>query len=231
MLISGLQKLTLLDFPGHTACTVFTAGCNFRCPFCYNAPLVLHTEDTPRISEDEFFKFLAKRHGLLDGVCVTGGEPTLQPGLVDFLARIKEAGFLVKLDSNGSKPEVLREVIEKGLVDRVAMDVKNSPERYAATCGLKNLDLSPIRESIALLMEGRVDYEFRTTVTRELHDTESIGKAAEMIAGAKAYYIQNFRNEGDLVGGNFSECSKDELEMLLSAAIRHVPNAKLRGVD
>ncbi len=231
MLINGLQKLTLLDFPGRAACTVFTGGCNFRCPFCYNTSLVLRTEDQPQILEEDIFAFLEKRHGLLDGVCVTGGEPTLQPGLVDFLLKIKDHGFLVKLDTNGSRPEVLRKAIEAGAVDRVAMDIKSSPERYGAVCGVRNVDMGAIRESVDMLLAGTVDYEFRTTVVRELHSERDIEGAAEFIKGAKEYYLQCFRNEGDILGGSFSAYNRLELEVMLRAARKHVPAAQLRGVD
>ena len=172
-MICGLQKMTLLDYPGKIACTVFLGGCNFRCPFCHNSELFMGKPE--KLMEDEdFFKFLKSRKGLLDGVCVSGGEPTLYPHLPEFLAKIKELGFLVKLDTNGSRPEVVKELVEKNLVDYVAMDVKNSPAMYARTVGLETMDLTPIEESLRLLMKGSVDYELRTTLVAQLHTAASI---------------------------------------------------------
>ena len=172
-MICGLQKMTLLDFPGKIACTVFLGGCNFRCPFCHNSELLMGKPE--KLMEDEdFFKFLKSRKGLLDGVCVSGGEPTLYKNLPEFLARIKELGFLVKLDTNGSRPEVVRELVEKNLVDYIAMDVKNSPAMYAQTIGLETMDLTPIEESLRFLIGGTVPYELRTTLVSQLHTEESI---------------------------------------------------------
>ena len=169
MKIHGLQKMTLLDFPGRVACTVFLGGCDFRCPFCHNFELVDGSSQA-LMEEDELFAFLKKRTGLLDGVAITGGEPCLRPDLPELLAKIKDLGYVVKLDTNGTHPALLRTIIDEGLVDYVAMDVKNSPEKYAATVGLERVDLAPVRESVELLKSGRVDYEFRTTVVDELHD-------------------------------------------------------------
>ena len=172
-MICGLQKMTLLDYPGKIACTVFLGGCNFRCPFCHNSELFMGKPEK-LMEDEEFFAFLKTRKGLLDGVCVSGGEPTLYPRLPEFLAKIKELGFLVKLDTNGSRPEVVKELVEKNLVDYVAMDVKNSPAMYARTVGLETMDLTPIEESLRLLMKGSVDYELRTTLVAQLHTAASI---------------------------------------------------------
>ena len=172
-MICGLQKMTLLDFPGKIACTVFLGGCNFRCPFCHNSELFMGKPE--KLMEDaEFFEFLSTRKGLLDGVCVSGGEPTLYKDLPDFLAKIKEMGFLVKLDTNGYRPEVLKALVEKGLVDYVAMDVKNSPAMYAQTVGLEKMDLAHIEESLRFLIGGEQPYELRTTLVRPFHDEASI---------------------------------------------------------
>lgn len=227
--LKGLQKLTLLDFPQRVACTVFTGGCNFRCPFCHNASLVLEPDLGDELSEDELFAFLQKRRGVLDGVCVTGGEPLLQKGIGGLLRRIKDLGFDVKLDTNGYYPEALKALVSEGLVDYVAMDIKNSPALYAKTAGLEALELSRIEESVRFLMSGAVEYEFRTTVTRELHDKGSLVEAAEFIKGAKRYYLQTFIDSGDLVGGTFSAYSKSEMEELLKAVKAFVPTAQLRG--
>ena len=172
MKIHGLQKMTLLDFPGRVACTVFFGGCDMRCPYCHNAELLDGT--APAVMDDtELLAFLKKRQGLLDGVCFTGGEPLLQKDLPEFAAKVRDLGYPVKLDTNGNHPDRLEKMIREGLVQYVAMDIKNSPERYAETAGLRQMDLAPIRESVSLLMEGKTDYEFRTTVVAELHDDES----------------------------------------------------------
>lgn len=187
MQISGLQKMTLLDFPGKVACTVFLSGCNFRCPYCHNAEL-LDGRIEPLMSVEEFLSFLKKRVGLLDGVCVSGGEPTLHPGLKELLGQIKAMGYAVKLDTNGSRPAVLKELAEDGLVDYVAMDIKNAPDKYAPTCGLSAMDPAPIEESIRFLLAGKVDFEFRTTVVRELHtaqDIVKIGRWLTELSGGK----------------------------------------------
>lgn len=172
-MICGLQKMTLLDYPGKIACTVFLGGCNFRCPFCHNSELFMGKPE--KLMEDaEFFKFLSTRKGLLDGVCVSGGEPTLYKDLPEFMAKIKELGFLVKLDTNGSRPEIVKQLAAEGLVDYIAMDVKNSPAMYAQTVGLEAMDLTPIEESLRFLIGGELPYELRTTLVAQLHDEASI---------------------------------------------------------
>ncbi len=230
MLLKGLQKTTLLDFPGKVACTVFTGGCNFRCPFCHNARLVTEPDPSEIISEEEFFSFLGKRRGVLDGVCITGGEPLLQKDILPFLARIREMGFLIKLDTNGSRPDVLKEIIDASLVDYVAMDLKNSKEKYARTCGLDAYP-SEIDESIALIMKSGVDYEFRTTVVREFHDSEDMVSMARWIEGAPRYFLQGFIDSGNLIGSGCSAYSPDEMKELLSLVTPIIPTAALRGVD
>ena len=229
MHIKGLQKLSLLDYAGHVACTVFTGGCNFRCPFCHNASLVLSPAKDFDIDEAEFFAFLRKRHGILDGVCVSGGEPTLMPDILDFLAKIKAIGYDVKLDTNGSRPDVLRAAIEQGLVDYVAMDIKNSPEKYALTAGLDCFDLSAVRESVGILLEGKVGFEFRTTVVPGYHEEGDIEKICEWIKGADKYFLQPFKNSGDILGGLYDTFSESELEALLVAAKKIIPNTQIRG--
>ncbi len=230
MLIKGLQKLTLLDFPDKMACIVFTGGCNFRCPFCHNASLVLPERmDDSRVSEEEFFTFLESRRGILEGVCVTGGEPTLMPDLFPFLVRIKDMGFAVKLDTNGTRPAVLAAAAEAGLLDYVAMDIKNSLARYGETVGLADFDTAPVEESIRYLLTGHVPYEFRTTLVKGLHtpaDMESIGR---LITGAERYFLQTFTDSGDLVGTCLGAFSPAETGELLTAVRAYVPNAQIRG--
>ena len=231
MRISGLMKLTLLDFPGHTACTVFTGGCNYRCPFCHNAELVLRPSAQPEIPEAEFFALLKKRRGLLDGVAVTGGEPTLQPDLPDFLRRIRDLGYAVKLDTNGTRPDLLRRLAEEGLVQYVAMDIKNAPGRYGETAGVEDPRLDMVRASAAFLLEGTVPYEFRTTAVRELHRPEDLREIGRWLRGAERYFIQCFADSGDLIEAGLHPCSREELELLLEAVRPFIPAAELRGAD
>ena len=209
MNISGLQKMTLLDYPGKVACTVFIFGCNYRCPFCHNAEL-LEGKAEPLMTKEEFLSFLSKRTGLLDAVCISGGEPTLSAGLKELMADIKTLGFSVKLDTNGSRPAILKELVEAGLVDYVAMDIKNGPSRYAETCGLPKVDLAAIEESAAFLMSGAVDSEFRTTVVDPLHDEDSIlemGRWLHKIAGdkpVKKIFLQPFVDRDTVVFSGLS---------------------------
>ena len=230
MKIGGLQKLTLLDFPGKVACTVFTVGCNFRCPFCHNAPLVTHCASTPTMSEEEFFSFLKKRQGILDGVAITGGEPTLMSGLYDFIKKIKDMGFLVKLDTNGTNPEVLQTLINNKMIDYVAMDIKNSLEKYAITSGLsENYDLSKIKESADILMSGNLDFEFRTTIVSPYHTEEDMESIGRWLSGDEKFYLQNFVDSGDLVGTGVCGVSYDDATKLISKLKTFIKNAQLRG--
>ena len=233
MRVSGLQKLTLLDYPGHVACTVFTAGCNFRCPFCHNAPLVL----PERMQGDEdgsetVLAFLKKRRGILDGVAVTGGEPLLHKDMGDFLRKIKDLGYAVKLDTNGSFPQRLRELVEAGLVDRVAVDIKNAPALYPKTIGVPGFDLAPVEETKDYLLSGAVEYEFRTTVVKGLHTVESLVEAAKWIAGAKEYYLQQFKDSGDVIAiEGLSAFTGEEMHALADAVRPYVPSVQVRGVE
>ena len=231
MRIQGLQKLTLLDYPEHTACTVFTTGCNFRCPFCHNASLVVDIPKEAQISEEEFFTFLQKRIGILDGVCVSGGEPLLQPDIELFIRKIKDMGFAVKLDTNGSFPDKLIHLVKEGLVDYVAMDIKNSPETYAFTAGTETLDIVSVQKSVSYLMEGHVPYEFRTTVVKHYHSKESFEEIGKWLAGTEKYFLQNFVDSGDLIGKNTRGCSEEEMKEFLEIVKKHIPNAKLRGIS
>ena len=232
MFIAGMQKLTLLDFPGVVACTLFTAGCNFRCPWCHNAGLVLPEEMADRLIEsEEVLSFLEKRKGVLDGVCVTGGEPLLQAELPDFLRRVKDLGYRVKLDTNGSFPERLEELVREKLVDRVAMDIKNGPSRYAGTVGLQNPDLGAVTASKDFLLSDAVDYEFRTTVVRGLHTEEGLLEAADWIAGAKQWFLQQFKDSGNLIHGEgLSGFTEDEMRRLLETLKTRIPAVELRGI-
>lgn len=228
MKISGLQKLTLLDFPGKMACTVFTYGCNFRCPFCHNALLVTE-ENSDDISEDEFFAFLKKRQGILDGVCISGGEPTLQKDLAEFISKIKAMGYAVKLDTNGSEPQVLRKLISENLLDYVAMDIKNSPDKYSLTCGCE-VDMVPIKGSVSIIKESGIPHEFRTTTVRELHSAEDFAQIADWLEGNSRYFLQHFEDSGNLIGDNLSALSKDEMTAFAESMRSKLPNVAIRGV-
>ena len=230
MKIAGLQKLTLLDFPEHVACTVFFGGCNFRCPFCHNSALVQPDAMPEEIPAEEFFSFLQKRIGILDGVAITGGEPLLSADILPFIERIRSMGFAVKLDTNGSFPHRLRELVEKGLVDYVAMDIKNAPEKYAETCGMQAFDLSRVRESVQFLLRGTVPYEFRTTVVREYHEAADFEAIGKWIAGADAYFLQSFVDSGACLCSGLHACSPEELHLFRALAAKYVQKASLRGV-
>ena len=228
----GLRKMTLLDFPGKVACTVFTCGCNFRCPFCHNASLVRGREADMELSADELLSFLDRRKTLLDGVAVTGGEPLLHAGSAELLKEIKARGYAVKLDTNGSFPGVLAKILESGCVDYVAMDVKSSLEHYDTVCGREGMQ-EKIMESIKLLMQNETEYEFRTTVVGGLHEVSHIEDAARMIAGAKGYFLQNFVETDDLLspGASFTGVGREKLQAMLEAARRYVPAAEVRGTE
>lgn len=230
MILHGFQKMTLLDFPGRVACTVFTGGCNFRCPFCHNALLVTQVNESERYPEEDVFSFLEKRKGLLDGVAVTGGEPLISDDILFFMEKIKKLGFEVKLDTNGSFPERLKRAVAEGLADYVAMDIKNSKELYAETAGLSFFDIVPIEQSVEFLLQGNVDYEFRTTVVGGFHTVESIGGAAKWIQGAKRYFLQNFIDSGCLIGEGITGVSKEEMILMRNEAVKYVPNTELRGI-
>ena len=231
MLISGLQKLTLLDYPGQVACTVFTGGCNFRCPFCHNASLVLPEQIPHDSSEEDILDFLKKRIGVLDGVAITGGEPLLHGDIPAFLEKVRALGYRIKLDTNGSFPDRLEEIVRAGLVDRVAMDIKNSPELYGVTVGIRGVDMNAIERSKELLLSGIVDYEFRTTVVKGLHTGESIVGAAKWIQGAKEYYLQQFKDSGNVLDiGGLGAFDEREMHALAQAAAEYVPAVRVRGV-
>ncbi len=221
--------MTLLDFPGKVACTIFTFGCNLRCPFCHNASLVLGGAQEEH-TEEEILSYLEKRKGLLDGVCITGGEPLLQKDIADFIKKIKALGYAVKLDTNGCYPEKLKALVLGGLVDYVAMDIKNSIHEYPKTVGIKDFDTTPIKESIEFLVNGNIDFEFRTTVVRELHTVDGIKALANDISGAKKYFLQNFVDSGDLIGENLSAHSKETLAEMKAVAEKTLNIVQIRGI-
>ena len=228
-MIKGLQTLTLLDYPGKVACTVFTGGCNFRCPFCHNGGIVLNPGAEPSIPVEKVFDLLKKRRGVLEGVCITGGEPTLWKGLWDFAKEIKAMGYSVKLDTNGTNPELMHKLILAGVVDYVAMDIKNSPDKYAETIGVKGFNLQPVKDSVRLLMQGTAGYEFRTTVVKGMHTPQDIVEIGKWIQGAQKYFIQPYRDSDLVIDRSCERHSDEELGALLAAAREYVPAAELRG--
>lgn len=213
MRIGGLQKLTLLDYPGKTACTVFLQGCNFRCPYCHNKGLVIPPKDEFLLDEGELFRFLKKRQGLLDGVCVTGGEPLLHKDIFPFLEQIKDLGYQIKLDTNGSFPKRLIEVTKRGLADYVAMDIKHTKEKYGEAAGWENVPMDAVCESVSFLLQGTVNYEFRTTLVKGIHSPEDMDAIAEWIFGASVYYLQNFKDSGNLIGTNQSNRKMESFDV------------------
>jgi len=225
--ISGLQKLTLLDYPGHTACTVFLSGCNFRCPFCHNYELATGKSNA-NISEDELFEFLKTRSAVLDGVAITGGEPCINKELIPFIERVRSLGFMVKLDTNGAYPFVLEILLSRHLVDYVAMDIKNSEKKYAATCGLSFIDFAQIRKSIDFIIRSDIPYEFRTTVVDELHDTSDFTSIGELIHGAKSYYLQSFVDRESVPFSGFHSPSHEKLNECKEAVQSFVQNVYIR---
>lgn len=231
MKIHGFQKMTLLDFPGKVAATVFTGGCNLRCPFCHNALLVTDLQSADVIPTQDVVSYLQNRTSLLDGVCITGGEPLLQPDIASFIRKIKEMGYSVKLDTNGTYPSKLRDLVEEGIIDYVAMDIKNSKEKYGETVGINNFDVSKVEQSIDFLMSSKVDFEFRTTIVKEFHTVDDIENIAKWIKGAPRYYLQNFKDSGNLIGENMSEVGKSILISMRSKALEYVPVCEIRGVD
>ena len=229
MRIQGLQKLTLLDYPGKTACTIFLSGCNFRCPFCHNTPL-LTADAADGMAEEELLAFLKKRRGLLDGVAITGGEPLLRPELPALLEKIKELGYAVKLDTNGAFPERLEQIVRAGLADYVAMDVKNSPARYAQTVSMAELDLAPIEKSVSFLLRGTVDYEFRTTAVAEFHDDASFLSLADWLAGARRYFIQCFEPRQTVLQADLHAPSPAQLHHWAELVRPKISDVSLRGI-
>lgn len=230
MTIAGFQKLTLLDFPGKTACTVFTAGCNLRCPFCHNADLIISPSSIKKFSEEEILSYLNKRTGLIDGICITGGEPMLMKDLPSFCEKIKNIGIAVKIDTNGSFPSLLKYIVRNGLCDYVAMDVKNTLSKYHETVGIPDLDVTPFAESIEFLKSSDISHEFRTTVCRPFHTETDIVEIGKMLGENERYFLQSFVDSGRLIGDGVSGFLPSEMKDMLSKLKEFVPNADIRGI-
>lgn len=229
MHIGGLQKTTLLDYPGKVACTVFLPGCNLRCPFCHNPDLVLPQKiQNNGISPADLMQFLRKRQNILDGVCITGGEPTLDPELPELIRAIRSLGFAVKLDTNGSNPQMLEKLMQEELVDYVAMDIKNAPARYRETCGGIDI-LDAARESVRLLRQGNICYEFRTTVS-SLHTEDDMREISRWLHGDSLYFLQPFVDSGSLVGSGVHPLTDEQIRALHAAVLPDLPNARIRGI-
>lgn len=230
--IGGMQKMTLLDYPGKVACTIFTAGCNFKCPFCHNRELVFIPENYEYFDSQDVLDYLEKRKGLLDGVCISGGEPLLQENLESFIAKIRELGYQIKLDTNGGYPQKLKSIVEKGLIDYVAMDVKNSRDKYAETAGMNpgSFNLEPIEQSVEYLKTCGIDHEFRTTVVRELHTAEDLREIAEWIGPDQKYYLQQYMDSENIIQPGFTAYDAAEMEELKQTVAPLVPAVELRGV-
>lgn len=230
MKIVGFQKTTLLDYPHKIAATVFTGGCNMRCPFCHN-PELIHTNQKSILSEEEFFEFIARRKKFLDAICISGGEPTQQPDLEEFIVRIKSMGYLVKLDTNGSAPSRLRSMIDEKLIDYVAMDIKNSPQKYSMTMGVKSSKLlEEIQKSVKILLESSIPYEFRTTVVKEFHESQDFYEIGKWIEGARAYYLQNFEDNGKVLHPGLHPVSQEDLIAFKDIALQYVNTVEIRGI-
>ena len=230
MKISGMEKLTLLDYPSKTACLIFTQGCNLKCPFCHNSSL-LDTNHDGVIDESEVLAYLDKRKGLIDGICISGGEPLLQKDIESFIKEVKERGFKVKLDTNGSNPKKLKDLIDKNLLDYVAMDIKNDFTNYEKTSGITKINIDKIKESIKILESSNIEYEFRTTIVKELHDVEKIENICKYIGKKSKYYLQNYRDSESVLQKGLTGFSNKELKELKEKLNKKYPNVSIRGID
>lgn len=229
MKFKGISKLTLLDYPEHLACTLFVGGCQFRCPFCHNSELVLRPNEETSFNEKEILYFLKSRVGRLEGVCITGGEPTMYPDLKEFIKKVKRLGFLVKLDTNGTNPKLVKELLDEELLDMIAMDIKSSLEHYDKAAGT-TVKLDDIGRTVDFIRSSGIDYEFRTTLVRGLQTKEDMASIGKWLSGAKAYYLQNFVNNGNLIDNSMTGFTPDEMKEMLDIVKAYVPEAKLRGI-
>lgn len=228
MRISGLQKLSLVDYDGHIACTIFTPGCNFACPFCHNSTLVTNIQENEMVTKEDVFAHLKKRAGIIDAIVISGGEPTLQPDLVDFIRELRTLPISIKLDTNGTNLPVLKELVENNLIDYVAMDIKNSMEKYPQTID-RDIEIGKIKDTINYIMSCGIDYEFRTTLVRNFHTDKDIEDIGKMIQGAKKYCLQKFVDNDNCIGKGLTEISKADAQNMQDIAQKYIPNTILRG--
>ena len=231
MQICGLEKMSLVDYDGLVASTVFTGGCNFLCPFCHNSPLVIDFKSLPTIPEEEVLSYLSKRKGIVDGVCVSGGEPTLQKDLPIFIEKIKNLGYKVKLDTNGTHPDVIKELNESGLVDYFAMDIKNDRASYAKIIGFDKYDTTKVEKSVDYFLSGNADYEFRTTLINEYHKEENVAQIGKWIKGANKYFLQKFKDSGSCIKSHLSAVDEKSVLKFRDILLMTIPNTYLRGYD
>lgn len=230
MKIQGIQKLTLLDYPEKIACTIFTNGCNLRCPFCQNGSLVLESRyKSDNISKKELLEFLEKRENILDGICISGGEPLINEDIFELLQEIKKIGYLIKLDTNGTFPEKIEKAIKEKLVDYIAMDIKNSRDKYLKTSGINNLDISKIEKSVEILKKSNIDYEFRTTIIEEYHDKQDIKEISNWLKGSNKYFLQYYTYSEDIIGEKLTKPSKDTMEKYKNILEKNIKTVEIRG--
>ena len=229
--IHGLNKTTLLDYPGRVAATIFLGGCNFRCPFCQNSGLVLRPGNEPVIPTEEVLSFFKKRQGILEGVCISGGEPTISSDLADFIREIRSLGYPVKLDTNGTHPRILKDLFEQDLIQMTAIDIKACPDNYPSLTGLMHPDLDAVKETVDFLLHHDYDYEFRTTVVRELHNEKDFREIGQWLKGAKAYYLQAYKDSDEVLQPGFSSYTQEELEHFRSILLQTIPSVEIRGID
>ncbi len=231
MNILGLQKTTLLDYPQHVASTIFTGGCNYRCPYCHNGDLVLHPETMEAYSVDEVMEHFQKRSRMLTGICITGGEPTLQPDLYDFIVKLRQFSLPIKLDTNGSRPEVLKKLVTDGLIDYVAMDIKHCPDKYASIANMPGFSFDDVNASVSFLMSNVISYEFRTTLAKELHTTDDMKAIGQWLKGCQAYYLQPYKESEEVIHPVYHPHSKEELEAFVTILKADIPQVMIRGLD
>ena len=231
MRICGFNKTTLLDYPGKVASTIFLGGCNFRCPFCQNSVLVLHPEEQPDYAREDILAFLKKRNGILDGVCISGGEPTLAADLEEFLRQIKDLGYLIKLDTNGTRPDVVKHLAESKLIDKVAVDIKAGPDHYSRLAGVSAPAMDKVRETVDFLLHGQLDYEFRTTVVKELHTEEDFREIGQWLRGAKEYYLQAYKDSDGVLKPGFESYTLAELQAFQKILKETISLVEIRGID
>ena len=229
--ILGLEKLSLVDFDGYVSATLFTGGCNFKCPFCHNSPLVLSHKALPVIPENEVLDFLKKRQGLLEGVCISGGEPTLNKDLPDFILKVKNLGYKVKLDTNGTNPTLVKSLFNDGLVDYFAMDIKNDRDNYAKIIGLDFYDTKKVEQTVDFFLSENVDYEFRTTLIKEFHGKSNILSIANWIKGANKYFLQKFKNSESCIESYLSPVEDKIALEFRDILLEYIPFVRLRGYD